>query len=176
MTFEILHHLDQLEPDGGTNNPRGDHSFKCPACGAPNFKVNVVNGKWFTYGCECANTEEGKRSIRNALSPAKNPNKMANRHLKPIRPKVDRAWTYCDQEGTPILEVRRSDDGKGNRKIRQHSLIKGSRPKDVAHQVVPYGFHQAKQSLEAGAPFVFIPEGEPCACLLYTSPSPRDRG
>ena len=73
MTFDILQHLDQLEPDGGTNNPRGDHSFNCPACGAPNFKVNVVTGKWFTYGCDCASTEAGKRAIREALSPARPP-------------------------------------------------------------------------------------------------------
>ena len=72
MTFDILQHLDQLKPDGGTNNPRGDHSFLCPLCGSSNFKVNVANGKWGSFGCECANTEEGKRSIRNALSPAKN--------------------------------------------------------------------------------------------------------
>ena len=103
MTFDILQHLDQLKPDGGTNNPRGDHSFHCPECGASNFKVNVANGKWGSFGCECANTEAGKRAIRNALSPAKNPNQMANRHLKPIRPKNDRAWTYCDQEGKQIL-------------------------------------------------------------------------
>ena len=160
MTFDILQHLDQLEPDGGTNHPRGDHSFKCPACGAPNFKVNVVTGKWFSYGCDCARSEEGKRAIRNALSPAKNPNQGVNGIFKskPIRPKAERAWTYCDREGKPILEVRSSDDGKGNRKIRQHSLITGRRPRDVAHQVVPQGFHQAKQGLEDGAPFVFIPE------------------
>ena len=71
MTFNILDFIDQLEPDGGTNNPRGDHSFKCPNCGAPNFKVNVVTGKWFSYGCDCASSEAGKRAIRNALSPAK---------------------------------------------------------------------------------------------------------
>ena len=69
MTFNILDFIDQLEPDGGTNNPRGDHSFQCPTCGAPNFKVNVVTGKWFTYGCDCASTESGKRAIRHALSP-----------------------------------------------------------------------------------------------------------
>ena len=73
MTFDILQHLDQLEPDGGTNNPRGDHSFHCPNCGANNFKVNVVTSKWFTYGCDCASTEEGKRAIRQALSPARPP-------------------------------------------------------------------------------------------------------
>ena len=73
MTFDILQHLDQLKPDGGTNNPRGDHSFHCPECGAPNFKVNVANGKWGSFGCECANTEAGKRAIREALSPAKPP-------------------------------------------------------------------------------------------------------
>ena len=71
MTFNILDFIDQLEPDGGTNNPRGDHSFNCPACGAPNFKVNVITGKWFTYGCDCASTEAGKRAIREALSPAR---------------------------------------------------------------------------------------------------------
>ena len=165
MTFDILQHLDQLKPDGGTNNPRGDHSFHCPECGAPNFKVNVANGKWGSFGCECANTEAGKRAIRNALSPAQlpYPDKEVRHNRKPIRPKADRAWTYCDQEGKQILEVRRSDDGEGNRKIRQHSLIKGSRPKEVAHQVVSYSFHQVKQALEDGAPFVFITEGEPCA-------------
>ncbi len=168
MTLDILQHLDQLEPDGGTNNPRGDHSYRCPTCGAPNFKVNVVTGKWFTYGCDCASTEAGKRAIRNALSPAQHLYKGndVRDNPKPIRPKADRVWTYCDRKGKPILEVRRSDDGKGNRKIRQRSLIKGSRPKDVAHQVVPYGFHQAKQALKDGAPFVFIPEGEPCADAL----------
>ena len=45
MTFDILQHLDQLKPDGGTNNPRGDHSFLCPLCGSSNFKVNVANRK-----------------------------------------------------------------------------------------------------------------------------------
>ncbi|WP_413402407.1 hypothetical protein [Synechococcus sp. MIT S9510] len=28
---------------------------------------------------------------------------------------------------------------------------------------MPYGFHDAKQALEDGEPYVFIPEGEPCA-------------
>ena len=73
MTFDILQHLDQLKPDGGTNNLRGDHSFHCPVCEAPNFKVNVVTGKWFSYGCDCASTEAGKRAIREALSPARPP-------------------------------------------------------------------------------------------------------
>ncbi|QNJ14848.1 hypothetical protein SynA18461_02217 [Synechococcus sp. A18-46.1] len=188
MTFDILQHLDQLKPDGGTNNPRGDQSFHCPNCGAKNFKVNVVTGKWFSYGCDCASTEEGKRAIRQALSPARPPAQDRPLNLqgkttalqsiseknypkpaakpaskKGVRPQAERAWTYCDREGNPILEVLRSDDGKGNRKIRQRSLIKGRRPREVASQVVPQGFHQAKQALEDGAPFVFIPEGEPCA-------------
>ena len=85
MTFDILQHLDQLEPDGGTNNPRGDHSFKCPHCGAPNFKVHVVTGMWAAYGCECSSTEAGKRAIREALSPARPPGQLRppNRQGKP---------------------------------------------------------------------------------------------
>ena len=94
MTFDILQHLDQLKPDGGTNNPRGDHSYCCPQCDAPNFKVNVITGKWACFGCECSSTEAGKRAIRNALYPAKNLNQGDNLTLKskPIRPKVKRSW------------------------------------------------------------------------------------
>ena len=74
MSFNILDFIDQLQPDGGRNHPGGDHSFHCPKCGANNFKLNVATGKWFTYGCDCASSEKGKRAIRHALSPAKNPN------------------------------------------------------------------------------------------------------
>ena len=57
MSFNILDFIDQLEPDGGRSHPGGDHSFHCPKCGANNFKVNVANGKWGSYGCDCSSTE-----------------------------------------------------------------------------------------------------------------------
>lgn len=166
MTFDILDFIDQLEPDGGANHPQGDHSFKCPNCGANNFKVNVANGKWGAYGCECSSTEAGKWAIRHALSPAKNPNKRENIPLKPIRPKDQRSWEYRSEERRVILRVHRTDDGKGKRKIWQESLIDGCSPKEIANRVLPYGFHDAKQALKDGAPYVFIPEGEPCADAL----------
>lgn len=193
MTFNILDFVDQLEPDGGRNHLEGDHSFKCPRCGASNFKVNVVTGKWFTYGCDCASTEAGKRAIRQLLSPATSPGKERRPNLqvrstapqgfpvknsskpaaqpaiskKAIRPKAKRVWTYCDAQGKSILEVHRFDDGQGNRKIWQTSLVECSRPRDVASQVVPHRFHDAEQALEDGAPFVAWVEGEPCADLLW---------
>lgn len=139
MTFDILQYLDRLKPDGGTNIPRGDHSCHCPSCDALNFKVNVANGKWRGFGCECSSTEAGKRSIRNALSPAINPNQGSNRTLKSIRPKGRRSWVYCDEKGQPTLEVHRTDDGKGKRKIWQKSLIDGYRPRELADRVLPYG-------------------------------------
>ena len=93
----------------------------------PNFKVNVVTGKWGSFGCDCASTEEGKRAIRNALSPAKPrypDNEVRRTALEADSPEGRRVLDLLDREGKPILEVRRSDDGKGNRKIRQHSLIR----------------------------------------------------
>ena len=100
MTFDILQHLDQLEPDGGTNNPRGDHSYKCPACGASNFKVHVVSGKWGAYGCECSSTEAGKRAIREALSPARPPgqDRPLNLQVKSTAPQG-----FALQVGWPFL-------------------------------------------------------------------------
>ena len=57
MSFDIRDFLDQLEPDGGRSDPRGDHSYQCPACGSNNFKVNVKTGKWAGFGCDCSTTE-----------------------------------------------------------------------------------------------------------------------
>ena len=165
MTFNILEHLDRLKPDGGTNVPGGDHSFHCPACGAPNFKVNVTSAKWNCFGCDCSNTENGKRRVRDSLSPARNPNPPAPL-TKSIRPKQRRVWIYRDAQGTPTLEVHRTDDGTGKRKIWQTSLVEGKRPKELLNGVVPYGLHEAKKALEEGSPCVFIPEGEPCADAL----------
>ena len=169
MTFDILQHLDQLEPDGGTNNPRGDHSFKCPNCGAPNFKVNVVTGKWFSYGCDCASSEAGKRAIRNALSPAKPryPDNEVRHNLKPIRPKAKRSWDYRSEDRKVILRVNRIDDGEGNRNFWQTSLVSSATPKDLRGQVVPYRLHEALAALDAGAPFVAWVEGEGCADRLW---------
>ena len=92
------------------------------------------------FGCECSSTEAGKRAIREALSPARSPGQDRPLNLqgkttapqsisqknypkpaakpaskKAVRPQGERAWTYCDPAGTPILEVHRSDDGKGKK-------------------------------------------------------------
>ena len=187
MTFDILQHFDQLESDGGTNNPRGDHSFKCPHCGASNFKVNVVTGKWFSFGCDCASTEAGKRAIREALSPARPPGQDRPLNLqfrstapqgfavksspkpaakpaskKAIRPHRQREWRYDSKEGRPILKVHRKDDGQGNRKIWQRSLVDQLTARDVQRLVVPYNCNFASLDLQQGAPYVFWVEGEPC--------------
>jgi hypothetical protein len=187
MTFDILQHLDQLKPDGGHNNPRGDHSFHCPVCEAPNFKVNVANGKWGAYGCECSSTEEGKRAIRQALSPARPPGQDRPLNLqvkstapqgfavksspkpaakpaskKAIRPHRKREWRYDSKEGRPILKVHRKDDGQGNRKIWQRSLVDRLTARDVQQLVVPYNCKLASLDLQQGAPYVFWVEGEPC--------------
>ena len=192
MTFDILQHLDQLEPDGGTNNPRGDHSYKCPACGASNFKVHVVSGKWGAYGCECSSSEAGKRAIREALSPARPPDQVRplNRQVKStapqgfdaknasqpaakpaskkaIRPKAKRSWEYRSEDRKVILRVHRTDDGKGNRKYWQTSLIRSATPKDLLGLVVPYRLDEALAALDEGAPFIAWVEGEGCADRLW---------
>ena len=168
MTFDIRDFLDQLEPDGGRNDPRGDHSYKCPVCGASNFKVNVQTGKWAAFGCDCSYTETGKRRIREALSPATRPDQRDNvpSKTKAIRPKAQRSWTYADANGRLVLEVLRADDGNGNRRIWQRSNIPGKQPREVAASVVPYGRDAAQQALKDGTPYIFFVEGEPCVDAL----------
>jgi len=173
MTFDIREHLDRLEPDGGSNDPRGDHSFHCPVCEATNFKVNIVTGRWGSFSCDCAATEAGKRRIRDAISPAVNPDG------KPPRQKQERHWDYFTlvtlERGQPALTVHRHDDpdqpdGKGwkdGRKIWQQSRIDGHQPGEVGGKVLPYRYAEAKQALDDGVPFVFWVEGEPCVDAIW---------
>ena len=167
MAFEILDHLDKLTPDGGTNDPKGDHSFHCPVCDSPNFKVNVRDGKWGSFGCDCANSEAGKRKVRNALSPAIS-NKPAT--TKVVRPQQRRRWDYFTpvtlERSTPALTVHRADDGNGKKRIWQESLIKGHEPAEIKDKVLPYGLPEALQALDDGAPHIFWVEGESCVDAL----------
>lgn len=162
--FNILDHLAALTPDGGVNDPKGDNSFHCPACEAPNFKVNIKTGKWTGFSCNCSNTENGKRRIRQALNPAINPDSS----IKPSRPKKTRHWDYFNAENKPALRVHRIDDGHGNRMIWQEPLIgAGLKAAEIAPKVLPYRLAEALQALEDGAPYVFWVEGEPCADSLW---------
>ena len=168
MPFDILEHLDALEPDGGSNTPRGDHSYRCPVCGSSNFKVNHSTGNWATFGCDCSASESGKKKIRNALSPAKDP--KSNLSIKPVRLKQQRSWDYFTRvslrRGQPALTVHRNDDGNGKRKIWQSSHIEGHGPAAVATKVLPYGYPEAIKALEDGESHIFWVEGEPCVDAL----------
>ena len=177
--FQILDHLDKLEPDGGANDPRGDHSFFCPVCGAKNFKVNIRTGKWGTYSCDCSSTENGKRKIRDAISPAI-ASAGAVPSTKPQRPKQFREWPYFTaaslRRDEPAIVVKRWDDPEGKtedgfkhgRKIRQDFRVgtKEQRPEVIA-RVQPYRLQDALKELADGAPYVFWPEGEPCCDALW---------
>lgn len=164
--FNILDHWDQLAPDGGANDPEGDHSFKCPSCGAKNFKVHIRTGMWHGWSCECCRTEEGKRRIRDALSPACNPSE------KPKRSKQTRCWDYYTprtlEAGRPALTVHRADSGDGQRRIWQESRVGPDvKPAAIAPKVLPYGYAEAKKALEESQDvLVYWVEGEPCVDAL----------
>jgi CRISPR-associated protein Cmr3 len=178
--FSVLDHLDKLTPDKGSA-PAGSQSFHCPVCDTKNFKVELKSGKYGTFSCDCANTEDGKRRIRNALSPAQNPNP------KPLRPKGHRGWSYYDAAENYLFTVHRWDDPDGDPKwfqngrcIRQSfspsiaddlsqqqwKNASGETPKAFRHLALPYGLKDALQALSDGAPYVFWVEGEPCVDAL----------
>ena len=94
--FDMRNHVDKLRRDGGKDSSNGDRSYHCPVCDAPNFKVNIKTGKWQAWSCHCAATEEGKREIRQAVSPAK----LSN-------PKSEKEFIYEDKNGTPLIKVIR---------------------------------------------------------------------
>ena len=154
--FDMRNHVDKLRRDGGKDNSNGDISYHCPVCDAPNFKVNMKTGKWFAWSCDCASTEEGKREIRQKVSPA-----------KLSTPQAKKEFIYEDKNGTPLIKVVRQDSGTGTKDIKQFSLIDRKMPRELAKFVVPYRYKEALRALSDGHEYVFWVEGEKCCDALW---------
>ena len=154
--FEMRNHVAKLKRDGGKDSTNGDRSYFCPVCNEPNFKVNQITGKWFAWGCDCSQSEEGKKEIREAVSPA-----------KLSTPKSEQEFIYTDRNGTPLIKVVRQDSGTGKKDIRQFSLIDRKMPRELAKFVVPYKYTEALRALSDGHEYVFWVEGEKCCDALW---------
>lgn len=102
--FNILDHLDKLTSDGGKDTKR-EASYHCPVCQAKNFKVDLSTGRYGSYSCDCARTEDGKRKIREAVAPKQ----------KTYTPKQQREWIYTDTANKPTIKLVRFDDGAGTK-------------------------------------------------------------
>jgi len=163
-TFDIREHLDQLTEDGGKAG-RHETSYHCPVCEAPNFKVDHRSGRYGSYSCHCATSEEGKRKIRNAVAP--------QRTKKTYTPKQKRHWTYTDTNGNPLIRTVRLDDGEGEKKIWQEYCINGqwltpSRAEEKGIELdqtayrdqVALLYYKEVQNAIAQALPIFIVEGE----------------
>lgn len=154
--FDMRNHVDKLRRDGGEDSSNGDRSYHCPVCDAKNFKVNIKTGKWQAWSCKCAATEEGKREIRQAVSPA-----------KLSTPKDEKEFIYTDKNGTPLIKVIRQDSGSGHKRIFQKSLIDFKKPSELGKFVVPYKYTEALRALSDGHEYVFWVEGEKCCDALW---------
>jgi hypothetical protein len=159
--FNILDHLNRLTLDGGSQG-KNEHSYQCPVCGAPNFKVTIAGpkeGQYFTRGCGCMDTEAGKQSIIDAISP---------RWEKPARAKSSQTFTYetlNDTTPLPLVQVRRSDDGNGKRSFSQWHKADGQWvsgfPEELRKDVHLYRiFDDINKKAIANSEFVLLVEGE----------------
>jgi len=92
---------------------------------------------------------------------------------KPIRPAQTRYWGYPARDGSPLVRVRRIDNGKDHKKdIKQQHWDKDKNDwvtgwGDVARASIPvYRYAEVRKAIAKGEP-IFIAEGEPCADLLW---------
>ena len=154
--FEMRNHVAKLKRDGGKDSTNGDRSYFCPVCNEPNFKVNQITGKWFAWGCDCSQSEEGKKEIREAVSPA-----------KLSTPKSEQEFIYTDKNGTPLIKVIRKDSGTGKKQIFQKSLIDFKKPNELGKSVVPYRYIEAVRALAEGHEYVYWVEGEKCCDAIW---------
>jgi hypothetical protein len=157
-SFSILNYLDKLTSDGGSETAI-EKSYRCPVCDATNFKVNLKTGAYSTFVCDCANSEAGKKAIREAVSPST--------WTKPPRPESRQAFIYdrlVDEALESAAQVVREDDGEGNRRFHQEHW-NGRRwtsglPDDIKAQVRLYRIYcEVNEKAKEKQP-IFLVEGE----------------
>ena len=89
---------------------------------------------------------------------------------KAVRPAQTRYWEYRARDGSPLVQVKRVDDGSSTKKItQQHWDGKGwvSGLGSVDKSRIPVYRYADIQKAMAKNEFIFIVEGEPCADLLW---------
>jgi CRISPR-associated protein Cmr3 len=92
---------------------------------------------------------------------------------KPIRPAQTRYWEYPARDGSPLVRVRRIDNGKDHKKdIKQQHWDKDKNDwvtgwGDVVRASIPvYRYAEVRKAIARGE-VIFIVEGEPCADFLW---------
>ncbi|MCC3405464.1 MAG: hypothetical protein JGK17_07690 [Microcoleus sp. PH2017_10_PVI_O_A] len=88
---------------------------------------------------------------------------------KEIRPAQTRYWEYPARDGSPLVRVKRVDDGNGNKKITQQhwdgsKWVSGLG--EIKRGRIPVYRYADVQKAIAKNELIFIVEGEPCADVL----------
>jgi CRISPR-associated protein Cmr3 len=173
--FDIREHIHNLSEDGGSHG-RNEGSYHCPICDAPNFKVNLSSGKYSTFSCDCASTEEGKKKIRDAVAPLE-------RKEKAPRPDGKKRYIYRDIKGNPLIRVTIIYQGGKKKPPFQEYWIenqwltpKNAKKKGISfteedtssykNQITLYRWEETEQAIKDGKT-PFIVEGEGVADCLW---------
>jgi hypothetical protein len=64
-SFSILNHLDSLNIVKETS---GEYHCTCPLCDAGGFKIDKATGKYNTFVCGCMDTDQGKKTVIQAIA------------------------------------------------------------------------------------------------------------
>ena len=92
---------------------------------------------------------------------------------KAIRPAQTRYWEYPDRNGSPLVRVRRIDNGKNHKKdIKQQHWDKDKNDwvmglGDVQRASIPIYRYADVQKVIANGHYIFIVDGEQCADALW---------
>ena len=157
MTFDIRDYIDRLNVVKETTT---EYHCKCPICNDGGFKIQKNTGAYKAFKCE-HNTPDDRRQIRDIVAPIEK---------KEARPRQTRKRIYCDRSGNFLVQVVRTDDGNGGKKVFQKhwngsQWVKGTKGVDRANIPI-YERSKVREAIADGKP-IFIVEGEPCADALW---------
>jgi len=138
----------------------------CPHCGKPDWCYSVGE----LSVCNRENPPAEGWTATSKVDSNGKPYYAPIQEQKAIRPAQTRYWEYPARDGSPLVRVKRVDDGSGTKKITQQhwdgsKWVSGLGNIDRAD--IPVYRYQDVQKANSENQLVFIVEGEPCADLLW---------
>lgn len=137
----------------------------CPICSKTDWCYRLDDG--IAINCKRADhPPEGWQEIGTAKE-GKIFRPIEKLWTKPARPRQQREWVYQNADGKNIIKVCRTDDGQGNKKIWQKSLVKGKKPGQIQEKTRPYRYADCLERARQGQKIFWV-EGEACADALWS--------
>jgi putative DNA primase/helicase len=159
MTYDIRTKTNLL-----TKSAESPTKYHCPVCNGNDLDINPDSGAYKCFVNECSS-----EAIRKAIDKLEG---KPEQWVKSVRAASSKTYSYRGRNGENLAEVKRIDDGKGNKKIWQRYFCgepktwQNKKDAETARQIPIYKYKEIREAIANGQQ-IWVVEGEQPADDLW---------